>query len=47
MTGRPAYERTSYTSDIRALRARGLSASAIASELGMSRATVYRILGGQ
>lgn len=47
MSGRPAYERGSYRADIRALRARGLTTSAIAQELGMSRATVYRILRGE
>lgn len=47
MTARPAYERSSYLTDIKNLRRRGLTASAIATELGMSRATVYRILGGR
>lgn len=46
MTGRPAYERDSYRADIKALKGRGRTAAQIADELGMSRATVYRILGG-
>lgn len=46
MAGRPAFERSSYLEDVRALKRRGLSAAAIATELGMSRATVYRIMGG-
>ena len=47
MAGRPAFERSSYLEDVKALKRRGLSSSAIASELGMSRATVYRILRDQ
>lgn len=44
MSARPAYDRDSYLEDIKALRGRGWSHAAIASELGMSRATVFRIL---
>lgn len=44
MTGRPAFERDSYLDDIKNLRGRGYNASQIATELGMHRATVYRIL---
>lgn len=44
MAGRPAYDRRAYLSDIRALKRRGMTASRIADTLGISRATVYRIL---
>lgn len=44
MAGRPAYDRTTYLADIRALRARGLTYDAIARRLGMSRATLHRII---
>lgn len=44
VSGRPAYERQSYLADIKALQARGLTADAIARRLGISRATLYRIL---
>lgn len=44
MSGRPVYERQSYLADIKALQARGLTADAIARHLGISRATLYRIL---
>lgn len=44
MAGRPAYDRVTYLEDIRALKRRGLTPSRIAAHLGMSRATVYRIL---
>ena len=45
MTGRPAYPRDRQVlADVRILKARGLSMSAIATRLGMSRATLYRIL---
>lgn len=47
MSGRPAYDRASYLSDIKALKSRGYTPARIAQELGMSRATVYRILSGQ
>lgn len=46
MAGKPAYDRDSYLADIKALQKRGLSMNAIARALGLSRATVYRILGG-
>jgi len=46
MAGRPAYERASFLADIRALQARGLTVPQIARELGISRATIYRILSG-
>lgn len=47
MAGVQAYDRESYRTDVLALRRRGWSASRIADELGMSRATVYRILAGK
>lgn len=43
MSGRPAYDRETYAEDIAALRRRGLSWPAIATELGISRATLSRI----
>lgn len=46
MAGVPAYERGSYLADIKALQGRGLTVPQIAKELGISRATVYRILQG-
>lgn len=47
MSGRPAYDRGSYLADIKALLTRGLSVPQVAQELGISRATIYRILGGK
>ena len=44
MSGRPAYDRETYLEDIRALRARGLSWDDVAADLGISRATVFRIV---
>lgn len=44
MSGRPAYERSSYRADIKALRSRGHSMQEIADRLGLARSTVYRIL---
>lgn len=44
MAGRNAFDRPSYLEDIRDLKARGLSMSEIARELGMSRDTLYRIV---
>lgn len=46
MAGVPAYDRRSYLADIRALLSRGLTHAQVATELGISRATVYRILKG-
>lgn len=43
MAGRPAYDRETYAEDIESLRARGLTWGLIATELGISRATVHRI----
>lgn len=43
MAGRPAYDRDTYLEDIKALRARGWTYDAIASELGISRMTIWRI----
>lgn len=45
MSGRPAYDRGSYRSDLKALRTRGHTVAQAADKLGMSRATAYRILG--
>lgn len=44
---RQPYDRPSYAADIRTLLARGLSADQAAKELGISRATLYRILQGR
>lgn len=45
MSGRPAYDRSTYRQDLKALRRRGRTIAQAANELGMSRATAYRILG--
>lgn len=45
MSGRPAYDRESYREDIAAMRARRMSWAEVASHLGISRATLYRIKG--
>ena len=45
MTGRPAYDRGTYRQDIKALQRRGRTLAQAANELGMSRATAYRIMG--
>ena len=45
MSGRPAYDRGTYRADLKTLRRRGKSIAQAADELGMSRATAYRILG--
>lgn len=47
MSGRPAYDRETYAEDIKRLRSRGLSWARVAAHLGISRATLYRILGGE
>ncbi len=47
MSGRPAYDRSTYRQDLKALRRRGLSLTEAASRLGMSRATAYRIVGDE
>ena len=45
MAGRPAHPRGKSTiADIKLLRARGLTMAQVATKLGMSRATLYRIL---
>lgn len=44
MSGRPAYDRRTYRADIKHLLARGRTKAEVATELGLSRATVYRIL---
>lgn len=45
MAGRPVHVADRSTlADIRTLKARGLSMAAIAQRLGMSRATLYRLL---
>lgn len=44
MAGRAAYDRTTYVQDIKELRRRGLSLQEVADELGISKATVCRIL---
>lgn len=46
VAGVPAYERQTYLEDIRRLRGRGLTMEAVARNLGLSRATVYRIMAG-
>jgi DNA-binding phage protein len=46
VAGVPAYERPSYLADIRHLLGRGLSKDQVAKQLGISRATLYRILKG-
>lgn len=45
MPGRPAFDRDTYRDDLRTLTRRGMSIDKAARELGMSRATAYRILG--
>lgn len=45
MSGRPAYDRDTYAEDIETLRGRGLPWSQVAADLGISRATLYRIRG--
>lgn len=47
MAGRPAYDRHTYREDARALLARGLTKVEVATKLGISRDTLYRILGGK
>lgn len=48
MAGRPSHPRgRQVLEDYRTLKARGLTMSAIAQQLGMSRATLYRILAEQ
>ena len=47
MAGKKAYERDSYLTDARTLKARGWTVARIARELGISTRTLYRILGGQ
>lgn len=47
MTGRPAYDRSSYRQDIRVLRSRGWTDDRIARHLGISRATLYRIVSSR
>lgn len=47
MSGRPAYDRETYREDIASLRGRRLSWAEVARELGISRATLYRIRGEQ
>lgn len=44
MAAKPAYDRSSYRQDIRALRARGKTWDAIARELKISRTTLWRIM---
>ena len=44
MAGRPAYDRETYAEDVRRLLARGLTKAQVAAELGISRATLYRIM---
>ncbi len=44
MSAVPAYDRESYLEDIKRLKQRGLTSARIAANLGISRATVYRIL---
>ncbi len=44
MAGRPAYDRRQVLSDYRILKGRGLSMDTIAQRLGLSRATLYRIV---
>lgn len=44
VAGRPAYDRETYLEDARTLLGRGLSKDEVADELGISRATLYRIL---
>lgn len=45
MSGRPAYPRgRQVLADVRILRARGFTMAQVADRLGMSRATLYRIL---
>lgn len=47
MTGRPAYDRDTYLEDLRALIRRGMTKEQAGKALGLSRATVYRILSGK
>lgn len=47
MSGRPAFERESYRQDINSLRRRGWTDDRIARHLGMSRATLYRIVSSR
>lgn len=46
MTNVDRYDRDTYLEDIKILRAEGLTMGQIAQELGISRATLYRILAG-
>jgi orotate phosphoribosyltransferase-like protein len=46
MSGVPAYDRGTYLEDIRTLRGRGYTVDQICSELGISRATYFRIVKG-
>ncbi len=45
MAGMPAYDRVTYLEDAEALLARGLTRDEVAEALGISRSTLYRILG--
>lgn len=44
MAARSVFADPSYLEDIRSLRARGLTYAEVATALGMSRATLFRIL---
>lgn len=46
MTGVPAYDRETYSEDIKSLLGRGWTVARICRHLGISRATYYRITKG-
>lgn len=47
MAGRKAYDRQTYLEDVKVMRARGWTWARIARELGISTATLHRIVRGQ